>query len=152
MAYQDEWDGETMVPVSALRGEKSYEQWLGERALWRRFPPRKDFVSGTTYFLIDREGCVAGSLDLRHELNQHLLDFGGHIGYGIRPSCRGRGYAPMMLALGLEKARERGIGRALVTCNDDNLPSAATIEACGGVLENIVLEEGKPLRRYWIDL
>ena len=58
----------------------------------------------------------------------------------------------MMLALGLEKARERGIGRALVTCNDDNLPSAATIEACGGVLENIVLEEGKPLRRYWIDL
>lgn len=152
MAYQDEWDGETMVPVSALRGEKSYEQWLGERALWRRFPPRKDFVSGTTYFLIDREGCVAGSLDLRHELNQHLLDFGGHIGYGIRPSCRGRGYAPMMLALGLEKARERGIGRALVTCNDDNIPSAATIEACGGVLENVVLEEGKPLRRYWIDL
>ena len=104
MAYQDEWDGETMVPVSALRGEKSYEQWLGERALWRRFPPRKDFVSGTTYFLIDREGCVAGSLDLRHELNQHLLDFGGHIGYGIRKEYRGRGYATAALALALKEA------------------------------------------------
>ena len=70
----------------------------------------------------------------------------------MSPPYRGRGWAPLMLALGLEKAKALGIDRALVTCNDDNLPSAGTIEACGGVLENVVLEEGKPLRRYWIDL
>ena len=147
--FETTWQGSPNPAAAFLRG-KPYEQWLEETITHRTTVP-EGWVPATLYYLVDREGHVAGALDLRHYLNDGLY-YGGHIGYGIRPSCRGRGYAPMMLALGLEKARERGIGRALVTCNDDNIPSAATIEACGGVLENVVLEEGKPLRRYWIDL
>lgn len=148
--FETTWQGNPNPAAAFLRG-KPYETWLQEKITARTQPPQ-GLVPSTLYYLVDREGHVAGALDLRHFLNQGLLEFGGHIGYGMSPAYRGRGWAPLMLALGLEKAKALGIDRALVTCNDDNLPSAGTIEACGGVLENIVLEEGKPLRRYWIDL
>ena len=143
------WQGDPNPAAAFLRG-KPYEQWLEETITHRTTVP-EGLVPATLYYLVDREGHVAGALDLRHYLNDGLY-YGGHIGYGMSPPYRGRGWAPLMLALGLEKAKALGIHRALVTCNDDNLPSAGTIEDCGGVLENVVLEEGKPLRRYWIDL
>lgn len=143
------WQGDPNPAAAFLRG-KPYEQWLEETITHRTTVP-EGWVPATLYYLVDGEGHVAGALDLRHYLNDGLY-YGGHIGYGMSPPYRGRGWAPLMLALGLEKAKALGIDRALVTCNDDNLPSARTIEACGGVLENVVLEEGKPLRRYWIDL
>ena len=148
--FETTWQGSPNPAAAFLRG-KPYEQWLEETITHRTTVP-EGWVPATLYYLVDGEGHVAGALDLRHFLNQGLLEFGGHIGYGMSPAYRGRGWAPLMLALGLEKAKALGIHRALVTCNDDNLPSAGTIEACGGVLENVVLEEGKPLRRYWIDL
>ena len=157
--FETTWQGSPNPAAAFLRG-KPYEQWLEETITHRTTVP-EGWVPATLYYLVDREGHVAGALDLRHYLNDGLY-YGGHIGYGMSPQYRGRGWAPLMLALGLEKAKALGIDRALVTCNDDNLPSAGTIEACGGVLgtieacggvlENVVLEEGKPLRRYWIDL
>ena len=147
--FETTWQGSPNPAAAFLRG-KPYEQWLEETITHRTTVP-EGWVPATLYYLVDREGHVAGALDLRHYLNDGLY-YGGHIGYGMSPPYRGRGWAPLMLALGLEKAKALGIDRALVTCNDDNLPSARTIEACGGVLENVVLEEGKPLRRYWIDL
>lgn len=147
--FETTWQGSPNPAAAFLRG-KPYEQWLEETITHRTTVP-EGRVPATLYYLVDREGHVAGALDLRHYLNDGLY-YGGHIGYGMSPPYRGRGWAPLMLALGLEKAKALGIHRALVTCNDDNLPSAGTIEACGGVLENVVLEEGKPLRRYWIDL
>ena len=147
--FETTWQGSPNPAAAFLRG-KPYEQWLEETITHRTTVP-EGWVPATLYYLVDGEGHVAGALDLRHYLNDGLY-YGGHIGYGMSPPYRGRGWAPLMLALGLEKAKALGIDRALVTCNDDNLPSAGTIEACGGVLENVVLEEGKPLRRYWIDL
>ena len=147
--FETTWQGSPNPAAAFLRG-KPYEQWLEETITHRTTVP-EGWVPATLYYLVDGEGHVAGALDLRHYLNDGLY-YGGHIGYGMSPPYRGRGWAPLMLALGLEKAKALGIHRALVTCNDDNLPSARTIEACGGVLENVVLEEGKPLRRYWIDL
>ena len=147
--FETTWQGSPNPAAAFLRG-KPYEQWLEETITHRTTVP-EGWVPATLYYLVDGEGHVAGALDLRHYLNDGLY-YGGHIGYGMSPPYRGRGWAPLMLALGLEKAKALGIHRALVTCNDDNLPSAGTIEACGGVLENVVLEEGKPLRRYWIDL
>jgi predicted acetyltransferase len=95
---------------------------------------------------------LVGMLAIRLKLNDHLLREGGHIGYGVLPEFRRRGFAKAMLAQALPIARQAGISKALVTCDDDNPASAKTIESCGGALENKVeTAPGKPLkRRYWI--
>lgn len=111
------------------------------------------YVPATEFWIIvDNE--YAGRLHIRHHLNDYLLAFGGHIGYGIRPSLRGKGIGTEALRLGLIEARNLGLERVLVTCDDDNLGSIKIIERNGGVLENIVpTGEGLPeKRRYWIDL
>ncbi|MBS1983312.1 MAG: GNAT family N-acetyltransferase [Bdellovibrionales bacterium] len=96
---------------------------------------------------------IVGRLGLRHSLNDFLLRIGGHIGYGVLPAHRRRGYATEMLRQSLPFARALGLQRALVTCDDSNVASIRTIENCGGVLENILNVEGqKAKRRYWIAL
>lgn len=91
---------------------------------------------------------VVGHLALRHELNAWLHELGGHIGYSVRPSRRREGHASRALALALDEARRLGLDRVLLTCDVDNEGSRRTIEANGGVQEDV--REGK--RRYWIDL
>lgn len=100
------------------------------------------------YFWLTEASEVVGFLALRHELTPALLQEGGHIGYSVRPSRRREGHATRALAQALERARALGIDRALVTCDDDNEPSARTIERNGGALEDV--RDG--VRRYWITL
>ena len=90
---------------------------------------------------------VVGFLALRHELNAWLLEEGGHIGYAVRPSRRRQGHATRALGLAVRRSAELGLDRVLLTCDDDNLASARTIERNGGVYEDT--RNGK--RRYWID-
>lgn len=105
------------------------------------------FVSSSTYvLLVDNQ--IVGMIDIRHELNEGLLKTGGHIGYSVRPSKRQQGYASEMLKLGLEKCRELGIYKVLVTCLEDNIASKKTIEKNGGVFENCI----EHYFRYWITL
>lgn len=97
---------------------------------------------------------LLGVAKLRHMLTPALEDTGGHIGYNIRPSERGKGYGARILALTLERARELGLSRVLLTCDADNLRSARVIVRNGGVLTS---EGYSPLRdarvsRYWIAL
>jgi predicted acetyltransferase len=99
---------------------------------------------------VDRE--LVGRSSVRHELNDFLARVGGHIGYGIRPHARRRGYATQVLERSLDLLRDLGVDRALVTCDDDNLGSATVIERCGGVLHDVVDDEGVPKRRYWVEL
>jgi predicted acetyltransferase len=110
-------------------------------------------VPQTTYWITDKDG-YAGRVMLRHELNEQLLRKGGNMGYGIIPSKRGRGYATKALALGLNKARELGLKKVLLTCFSTNIGSKKVIEKNGGILENEVPgENGEPSRlRYWINL
>ena len=116
-----------------------------------RIPPER--VPMSDFWLMDGDTYI-GRLSLRHELNQALLLWGGHIGYQIRPSKRRRGYGKEILRLGLLKAKERGLTRVLVTCDEDNTGSRKIIEYNGGQLENIIEVEDSPVRkmRYWIDI
>jgi predicted acetyltransferase len=104
-----------------------------------------------TFLVAEVGGQIVGRVSIRHTLNEHLALYGGHIGYGVRPAHRRRGYATEILRQSLEYARGVGVERALVTCDDGNAASAATIERCGGVLEDVVdMPGGAPKRRYWI--
>lgn len=100
----------------------------------------------STHFWIAEGADLVGYLHLRHELNDFLREEGGHIGYSVRPSRRRQGHASRALALGVRRAGELGIDRVLVTCDDDNVASAGTIERNGGVFEDV--RNGK--RRYWL--
>jgi predicted acetyltransferase len=97
-----------------------------------------------------------GSVSIRHRLNDLLAAWGGHIGYAVRPSAQGRGYASAMLAGGLDYARdELGLDRVALTVNLKNLASIRVIEKNGGVLLDEVDHpwiEGDRGRRYWIEL
>jgi predicted acetyltransferase len=95
------------------------------------------WVEGDTYL---------GRLSIRHSLTQWLLDYGGHIGYVVRPSARRQGHATAMLAAALPVAADLGIDPVLVTCDYDNVASRLVIEANGGVFED---QRGEKLR-YWI--
>ena len=112
-----------------------------------------NFVPHTTYWMVDAAGEIVGVVNLRHRLNDLLLREGGHVGYSIRPSLRGRGLATRQLALAVEAARRRGIRRVLVVCERDNAASAHVIEKNGGRLAGEVTAEetGKLMRRYWIE-
>ncbi|WP_345750971.1 GNAT family N-acetyltransferase [Microbacterium rhizophilus] len=114
-------------------------------------PRRAGLVTDTYRWIVEGDEYL-GSISFRHELTDYLRNFGGHIGYGIRPSARRRGLATWALARTLDLARERGYPRVLVVCHDHNAASARTIEKNGGVLEDIRRNGDDVLRRYWIDL
>lgn len=95
--------------------------------------------------------ALVGRVSIRFELNDYLSDFGGQIGYAVRPAYRRRGFGGEIFRLALIVARAEGVGAVLVTCDDGNVGSAAIIERAGGVLEDIRPEPGaEPKRRYWI--
>jgi len=105
-----------------------------------------------TFLVADVAGLLVGRSSIRHELNDFLRREGGHIGYGVLPEHRRRGYATAMLRQSLVVARAVGVDRVLVTCDDGNVGSATVIERCGGVLHSVIgCEDGIPKRRYWID-
>lgn len=136
------WRREQMADAARFT---AYCQDMRRRRDPGHVPP--GLVPDTKLWMVDGEEFL-GYLSLRHELNDHLRREGGHIGYSVRPSARRRGLATQALRQALDRARDLGLDRVLVTCNDDNVPSARTIERNGGVLEDI--SSGK--RRYWIEL
>ena len=114
----------------------------------------EDKVPDSVFFLLDEErDRLLGAVNIRHYLNDALLQGGGHIGDGIRPSERRKGYATELVRLALIECKKLGISRVLMTCDKDNIGSAKSILRNGGVLENeFVNEEGNVEQRYWIDL
>lgn len=141
-------------PFGFIRPGETFAEHVGHLEAWRRGRELEDgFVEGT-WLAADVDGEVVGRTSIRHELNDHLAFRGGHIGYAVRPAWRRRGYATEILGQSLVILWTYGVEHALVTCDDDNIGSAAVIEACGGVLERIVTaaetDDGVAFRRYWI--
>lgn len=153
--YLAEWlnAGECIVPAGSDKGPISYRQFL--QALDEEktaAATRRGWVPATLFFLTDETDRLYGALQLRHKLNDALRDLGGHIGYGVRPSERHKGYATRMLALALDRARKLRLSRVLLTCDKHNIGSARTIMKNGGVLENEVQQATRITQRYWIEL
>lgn len=107
------------------------------------------FVTAHTFFALYNDKIV-GIINARHELNDYLLNFGGHIGYSVRKSERRKGYAKAMLSYTVEFLFSLGLEKILITCDKNNIASKRTIESCGGILENEVIEETRTTLRYWI--
>lgn len=110
-------------------------------------------VPSTTYFAIRKnDGKLVGVIDLRHHINHPILGtWGGHCGYSVRPSERGKGYAKEMLRLNIENAKEKGIQKLLITCDEKNVASEKTILSNGGIFEKNIEVDGCVMKRYWID-
>lgn len=143
--------GDSMDGTAGLKDAESFEAWY---TAWQNNGSeetvREGLVPSTTYLAVDEAGNVMGMLDLRHRLNDHLLQFGGHIGYSVLPAQRKKGIATKMLALALVQCKARNLTRVLITCDKKNIASAKTILNNGGVLENEVSEGARITQRYWI--
>lgn len=109
------------------------------------------WVPSSTFWLVDN-GAFVGHANLRHTLNDFLKEIGGHIGYYIRPSARGKGYGTKILELALLEAKKIGLQKVLVSCDEDNIASKRVIEKNNGQLLGKAINDGKPILRFWIDL
>ena len=151
----EDWkkSGEKMVPY-VLKFEYDDFEALVNRLFDIRDLPFEDekVVSSSTYWLVNQDDKILGVVNIRHQLNDSLLEIGGHIGYGIRPSERKKGYATELLKLALLKAKDLGITKALLTCDKDNLGSSKTITKNGGILASEDIVGGVEIQRYWIQI
>ncbi len=147
--------GEPRIPAYFSDPEWSHAEIVDTFAKQSRGEGLEEgWVPGTTLFLI-HEGRILGVANLRHRLTEHLRRFGGHVGFSVRPSERGKGHATCLLEGVKGYARANlGIDWVLVTCDPKNVASARVIEKCGGVFEDESFSGPleRTVRRYWIPL
>jgi len=166
--FKDEFlkNGETIINGSALFDQMEYGQWLEINTKNRQSSTAdSNWVPATTFFAVRKhDQKIVGMIDIRHNLNNEFLaQYGGHIGFSVRPCERKKGYGTEILRMGLLYAKSLGIKKVMLGCFSDNLPSARTIEKCGGILtetkkylDNQVYHiydmMEKFINIYWIDL
>lgn len=148
--------GDSMDGTGPLQRMERAEDWL-QFNRDTEDPMKKPahwVVSEQFVFLRKSDGRIVGMIQFRHEFNDFLRDFGGNIGYSVRPDERKKGYATRMLKECLGVCKTFGLERVLVTCIEGNEGSKRTILANGGVYEKTVFcaRDGVTLERYWITL
>lgn len=151
MAYESQRAGDDRFG-RATENFAAYMEMLADYAEGVNLP--EGYVQTETFWLVRDDNVILGTSRLRMRLTSALECGGGNIGYDIRPGQRGKGYGKAILELTLDKARQLGLARALVTCHPDNPSSVAVIRNNDGVFADAVVcsNSGKTLLRYWIDL
>lgn len=136
----------------------TYEEWLDrlDKMSDPEYAASIGKCPGKTFFFVREEDKrIIGMINIRYNLSEAMLKFGGHIGYGIRPTERRKGYNKINLYLGLLKAREEfGLDKVMLDCSVTNLGSDGTIRALGGVLEKCEMDpnDNTLTNAYWIDV
>lgn len=133
---------------------RDYDAWLTgmqNRHTGKNLP--EGYVRENFYLCYEGE-CLVGVFSLKFTLTDFLLNYGGHIGYAVRPTARNRGIATQMLRQGLSLAKQFGFSEILCVCNEDNYASEKVILNNGGILENTLFDadEKVTVKRYWIRL
>lgn len=108
-----------------------------------------------TFLLIrENDNKIVGTINVRWNLNEAMLRFGGHIGYGIRPTERRKGYNKINLYLGMLEAKKVGLEKVMLDCDVNNLGSDKTLKALGGKLERTEVDpsDGILTNVYWFDV
>lgn len=108
-----------------------------------------------TFLLIrENDNKIVGTINVRWNLNEAMLRFGGHIGYGIRPTERRKGYNKINLYLGMLEAKKVGLEKVMLDCDVNNLGSDKTLKALGGKLERTEVDpsDGILTNVYWFNL
>ena len=149
-------DGDGIHGSSELYTTESYALWL-ENVTRSAAGEVLPHLSPADIFFAVRtcDEKIVGIINIRHTLNsEFMLNYGGHIGYTVRPQERRKGYASQMLCQAFIRCRELGFDRVLLTCDPQNAASCRVIEACGGTMENEIpyLDTDELVRRYWIQI
>lgn len=133
---------------------KDYDMWLTEMMNRRTGKNLPEGYVRENFYLCYEKDMMVGVYSFKFELTEFLLNYGGHIGYAVRPSERNRGLATQMLKQGLELAKNFGFDKVLCVCDEDNYASEKVILKNGGVLENKLYDSDEEVvvNRYWIEL
>ena len=130
-----------------------FNEWLTMVLTIEKDKLSRDNIHASTFFSVRKsDNKIIGSIQLRHFLTDELEKHGGHIGYGIRPTERKKGYGKQQLLLVLEKAREMNISKVMISCDKDNLASSQTAISCGGILTCENYFNDKEQQIFWINL
>ena len=159
MSYKEEFlkRNEVIHGSAELEKVENYDEWMNfEERLSKKYA--EDYVPSTVCLAIrERDNKMLGIIDFKHKFTDFLFNYGGNIGYSVLPEERKKGYAKEMLRLMLEKCKEVGVEKVLISCDKDNIASAKTIISNGGILENEVKDElglgySGTIQRYWITI
>ncbi len=142
--------GEELVPFPLEYEYSDFEAFVDRLNKASLVPENEGWVCCSTFWLFNEDDVLVGVSNIRHELTDRLMQEGGHIGFGIRPGYRRRGYATKILELSLVETKKLGIDKVLVTCDKPNIASGKTILKNGGMLWKEHEFEGVVKQLYWI--